>query len=98
MSGQTGKIHKRYSATSEHQAPETPTILSSVWWRMALPFVLETYSSFSNHNFSYYFQKRLRVQAKLTKACERNKHFMVANGPKNLQENACRERHCPTRQ
>lgn len=98
MSGQIDKIQKRYSATSEHQAPETLTILSSIWWRMALPFVLEIYSSFSNHNFSCYFQQHLRVKAKLPKACKRNKHFMMAKGPKNLQENTCRERHSPTRQ
>lgn len=55
-------------------------------------------SSFSNHNFSCYFQKYLWVKAKLPKACERNEHFMMAKGPTNLQEKVCRERPSPTRQ
>lgn len=57
MSGQIGKIQKRHSATSEHQTPETPTIVSSIHWSMTLSFVLETYSSFSNCNSSCYFQE-----------------------------------------
>jgi len=42
MTGQIGKIQKTYSATSEHQAPETLTKLSTIQWGMALLFVLET--------------------------------------------------------
>lgn len=68
----------------------------SIPWRMALPFILETYSHFSNPNFSCHFQTHLPV--KLQKTCERNKHLMMAKGPKNLQENTWSERHSPKRQ
>lgn len=99
MSGQIGEIREKFGKMCNTWAPRPRDIAYtfSIPWRMALPFTLETYSNFSNPNFTCHFQTHLPVKEKLPKTCERNKHFMMAKGPKNLQENTCRERHSPTR-